>query len=161
MLNNIGTKLYLKWIEYKGFKHGENFNLEKGANIDAAFCSLISCGDNVTLAKDVYIIAHDASMKKALGKTKVSRVVIGNNVFVGAKTVIMPEVTIGDNVVIGSNSTVTKSIPSGGVWDGCPAHFLMSHQDFLKKHMENMRSAETSNESCSSLLKNEKTAYVD
>jgi maltose O-acetyltransferase len=99
MFRNTLTKLYLKRIERKGFKHGKNFNLEKGANIDSAFCSLISCGDNVTLTKDVYILAHDASMKKFLGKTKVGSVQIGSNVFIGAKTVVLPGVSIGDNVI--------------------------------------------------------------
>jgi hypothetical protein len=72
MLSNFLTKIYLKRLEYLGFKHGKNFNLEKGANIDRAFCKLISCGDNVTLTKDVYILGHDASMKKFIGKTKKS-----------------------------------------------------------------------------------------
>lgn len=55
MTHNLPVKLYLKWIERKGFRHGENFDPEKGANIDAAFCEKISCGDNVTLAKEVSI----------------------------------------------------------------------------------------------------------
>ena len=118
MFRNTLTKLYLKRIERKGFKHGKNFNLEKGANIDSAFCSLISCGDNVTLTKDVYILAHDASMKKFLGKTKVGSVQIGSNVFIGAKTVVLPGVSIGDNVIIATNSSVTKSISSNEVWGG-------------------------------------------
>lgn len=136
MFGNIGTKVYLKWIEHKGFKHGENFNLEKGANIDSAFCREISCGNNVTLTKDVYILAHDASMKKLLGKTKVGKVQIGNNVFVGAKTVILPGVSIGDNVVIAANSSVTKSVPSNEVWGGVPARFIMTTPEFVTKHKE-------------------------
>lgn len=118
MFGNVTTKIYLRYIEQKGFKHGKNFNIEKGANIDAGFCGLISCGDNVTLAKDVYIIAHDASMKKFLGKTKVAPVSIGNNVFIGAKTTILPGCKIGDNVVIATNSTVSTDISSGEVWGG-------------------------------------------
>jgi len=134
MFGNTLTKLYLKRIERKGFKHGKNFNIEKGANIDSAFCSLISCGDNVTLTKDVYILAHDASMKKFLGKTKVGSVQIGSNVFIGAKTVVLPGVSIGDNVIIATNSSVTKSISSNEVWGGVPAKFIMTTQDFLHKH---------------------------
>lgn len=136
MFGNIGTKVYLKWIEHKGFKHGKNFNLEKGANIDSAFCDEISCGNNVTLTKDVYILALDASMKKLLGKTKVGKVQIGNNVFVGAKTVILPGVSIGDNVVIAANSSVTKSVPSNEVWGGVPARFIMTTPEFIAKHKE-------------------------
>lgn len=144
MFGNILTKLYLKRIKQKGFKHGHNFNIEKGANVDAAFCHMISCGDNVTLTKDVYILAHDASMKKFLGKTKIAPVCLGNNVFIGAKTVILPGVTIGDNVIIATNSSVTKDVPSNEVWGGNPAKFIMTTDDFLKKHksaMEN-RSAD-------------------
>lgn len=142
MIGNLITKIYLKRIEKKGFVHGTNFDLEKGANIDAPFCNLISCGDNVTLAKDVYILAHDASMKKCLGKTKVGKVSIGDNVFVGAKSVILPGVEIGDKVIVGANSTVTKSIPSGEIWAGTPAKCIGKYDDFVNKHKEQMNAAE-------------------
>ena len=71
MLGNLIMKIYLKRIEQRGFIHGSNFNIERGANIDANFCNLISVGNNVTLAKNVYILAHDASMKKFVGKTNI------------------------------------------------------------------------------------------
>ena len=45
MFGNLLVKFYLKWIERKGFIHGKNFDLEKGANIDAAFCNLIKVGN--------------------------------------------------------------------------------------------------------------------
>lgn len=138
MFGNIGTKLYLKWIEAKGFKHGKNFNIEKGANVDSSFCKYISCGANVTLAKDVYILAHDASMKKIIGKTRYGSVRIGDNVFIGAKSVILPGITIGDNVVIATNSSVNKDVPSGEVWGGVPAHFIMKTEDFIEKHKKNL-----------------------
>ena len=59
-------------------------------------------------------------MKKFLGKTKVAPVSIGNNVFIGAKTTILPGCKIGDNVVIATNSTVSTDISSGEVWGGYP-----------------------------------------
>jgi len=128
------TRCYLWLIERRGFKHGINFDIEKGANIDRAFCKLITCGDNVTLAKDVYVLAHDASMKKFLGRTKVGRVKIGNNVFIGAGAVVLPGVTIGDNVIVAANSCVNRSIPSGEVWGGCPAKKICGIDEFINKH---------------------------
>ena len=133
------TKLYLKNLERKGFCHGDNFNLEKGANIDACFCDLISVGDDVTLAKDVYILAHDASMKKYIGKTKVGGVILGNKVFVGAHSIILPGVSIGNNCIIGAGSCVTKSIPDGEVWGGVPAEFIMKTEKFLKKQKQQIQ----------------------
>ena len=138
MFGNIIVKLYLKRLEKLGFMHGNNFSLEKGANIDRAFCHMISCGDNVTITKGVYIIAHDASMKKFIGKTKTGKVVIGNDVFIGAHSVIHPGVTIGDRVVIATNSSVVCNIPSGEVWGGVPAKFIMKTDSFLEKHKKNI-----------------------
>ena len=76
--------------------------------IDPGHCWLISVGDRVTLAPRVHILAHDASLKETLGYTKIGRVKIGNDVFIGANTTILPGVTIGDKVVIGANSPCFK-----------------------------------------------------
>lgn len=118
---NFIKKIKMFRLRVKGFKYGKNFDMEKGSNIDRAFCNIISCGDNVTLAKDVYIIAHDASMKKTLGKTRVAPVKIGNNVFIGAGTIVLPGNIIGDNVIIGAGSVVTKNIPSDEIWGWKPS----------------------------------------
>lgn len=139
MFWNMTTKIYLLYVTKKGFEHGKNFNMEKGVNIDAQFCKYISCGDNVTLAKDVYILAHDASMRKFVGKTRLGRVVLGNDVFIGARTVILPGVIIGNNVVVAANSCVSKNIPDNQVWGGVPARFIMSIEDFLEKHSMRMQ----------------------
>ena len=45
---------------------------------------------------------------------------IGNNVWLGANTVVLPGVNIGENSVIGAGSVVTKDIPSGVVAVGNP-----------------------------------------
>lgn len=52
------------------------------------------------------------------------KVKIGNNVFVGAHSIICKSVTIGDDVVIAAGSVVTKDIPSGEIWGGVPAKFI-------------------------------------
>ena len=49
---------------------------------------------------------------------------IGNRVWIGAGTIILPGVTIGDDSVIGAGSVVTKNIPSGVVAVGNPCRVL-------------------------------------
>lgn len=51
-------------------------------------------------------------------------VVIGNDVFIGAKSIILKGVTIGNNSVIGAGSVVTKSVPANQIWAGNPAKFI-------------------------------------
>ena len=51
-------------------------------------------------------------------------VTICDNVFIGAKTIILKGVTIGENSIIGAGSVVTKSIPPNEIWAGNPAKFV-------------------------------------
>lgn len=46
---------------------------------------------------------------------------IGNNVWIGGNTIILPGINIEDNSVIGAGSVVTKDIPSNVVAFGNPA----------------------------------------
>jgi len=91
-------------------------------------------GDNVTLAPNVTILAHDASMKNTLNFTKIAKVKIGNNVFIGANSVILPGISIGDNVIIGAGSVVSKSIPSNSVAAGNPCKVIKSFDQFIEEH---------------------------
>lgn len=52
------------------------------------------------------------------------KVKIGNNVWIGARSTILPGVTIGDGAVIGAASVVTKDVPMGAVVGGNPAKIV-------------------------------------
>jgi acetyltransferase-like isoleucine patch superfamily enzyme len=49
---------------------------------------------------------------------------IGDNVWIGMNSCILPGVEIGDNAIIGAGSIVTKNIPSNEIWIGNPARFI-------------------------------------
>ncbi len=53
-----------------------------------------------------------------------SPVVIGNNVWLGSRVIVLKGVTIGDNSLVGAMSTVTKSIPANCVAVGIPSHII-------------------------------------
>ena len=124
-----------------GMKVGKNFGRLNGVILDPSHCWLIEIGDNVTMAPRVHVLCHDASTKTFLNYTKIGRVTIGNNVFVGAETVILPNVTIGSNVIIGANSTVTRDIPDNSVVAGSPARVLCSLHEYLAKEKERMNNS--------------------
>jgi acetyltransferase-like isoleucine patch superfamily enzyme len=61
---------------------------------------------------------HDKS------KINNSPIIIGNDVFVGANSIILKGVKIGDRVIIGAGSVVTKNIPADEIWAGNPAKYI-------------------------------------
>lgn len=124
-----------------GMKVGKNFKRLNGVILDPGHCWLIEIGDNVTMAPRVHILCHDASTKQFLNYTKIGRVTIGNNVFIGAESVVLPGVTIGDNVIIGANSTVTHDIPANSVAVGSPARVISTLDAYLEKEKERMKHA--------------------
>lgn len=123
----------------RGMKVGKEFARLNNVLIDDSHAWLIEIGDNVTLAPRVHILAHDASTQRFLGYTKIGCVKIGNNVFVGAESVILPGVSIGDNVIIGANSTVTHDIPANTVYAGSPAKKLYDLDEYIDKQRELMK----------------------
>lgn len=124
-----------------GMRVGNNFKRLNGVILDPGHCWLIEIGNNVTLAPRVHILCHDASTKTFLGYTKIGRVTIGNNVFIGAESVVLPGVSIGSNVVIGANSTVTHPIPDNSVAVGSPARVICTLTEYLQKERIRMESA--------------------
>ena len=124
-----------------GMKVGKNFGRLNGVILDPSHCWLIEIGDDVTLAPRVHILCHDASTKAFMNFTKVGNVTIGNRVFIGAESVVLPGVTIGDDVVIGANSTVTHDIPTNSVAVGSPARVICTLAEYIQKEKERMKFA--------------------
>ena len=124
-----------------GLTVGKNFKRLHGVILDPGHCWLLEIGNNVTMAPRVHILCHDASTKAFLGYTKIGRVTVGDNVFIGAESVVLPGVKIGSNVIIGANSTVTHDIPDNSVAAGSPARVICSLEDYLQKEQNRMQSA--------------------
>lgn len=108
---------------------GDNVGLSQAALI--SHCSL-KIGNNVKIGGGTAIYTTDfhsldASIRKSNDdmKYRVSLpVVIEDNVFIGAKSIILKGVTIGENSIVGAGSVVTKSIPANEIWAGNPARFI-------------------------------------
>ena len=101
---------------------------------------LISFGDNVHVASGVTFINHDITCmmfnymdKKHNYKLRQGSIVIGNNVFIGAKSTILYDVKIGNNVIIGAGSLVNKNIPDGVIAAGVPCKVIGSFDEYQRK----------------------------
>lgn len=140
LLNFIQGEQDLDKLLKRGLSVGSNFKRMGGVIIDPSHCWHVKIGNNVTLAPRVHIIAHDASTKTFLNYTKVENVVIGDNVFIGAGTIVLPGVRIGNNVIIGAGSVVSRSIPDNVVAIGCPTKVVKSIDEFLAEERQLMNS---------------------
>ena len=141
-LRSVYNRLFrpdpLKDLVGRGLVVGTNFLMMEDVRLDWSHCWHISIGDDVTLAPGVRIIAHDASTKLHLGYTRVGKVQIGDRVFVGAGTVILPGVRIGSDVVIGAASVVSRNIPDGSVACGNPARPISTLDEWLARKRNEM-----------------------
>ncbi|MCQ2533757.1 MAG: acyltransferase [Clostridia bacterium] len=115
-----------------GAQTGDNFN--NYGYIDSIHCNLLSVGNDVTIASGAKLEFHDASTKHILGYSKFGRIKIGNNVFIGANSIVMPNVEIGDNVVIGAGSVVISDIASNSVAAGNPCKVIKTYEAFVEKN---------------------------
>ena len=127
----------------RGMKVGTDFNRQQGCFLDPSHCFLITIGNDVTMSIRVTVMAHDASTKKTLGYTKIGQVHIGDHVFVGANTTILPGVTIGDYAVVGAGSIVTHDVPAKTVVAGAPAKKFCSVDEYVARFQSQMDETNT------------------
>ena len=136
----LGHKGAGVWINAPFFcDYGENISIGDNTfiNTNCIFVddNKITIGSNVLLAPfvQIYTATHPLKASERIignpGKdapyvTTTLPVTIGNSVWIGGGTIIMPGVDIGDNVTIGGGSVVTKNIPSGVLAYGNPCKVI-------------------------------------
>jgi len=126
---DLPTKYYTK----RGMRVGKNFNRQSNTKFDPSHCWLIKIGDDVTVSNQVLFLAHDDSTRTETGYGRVGSITIGNNVFIGAKSIILSGVSIGDNSIIAAGSVVSRDIPSNSIAMGAPAKVSGSYSDFIER----------------------------
>lgn len=107
---------------------GDNVGIS-GSTINAT--KSIKIGNNVLVGSGCIITDTDSHpidwqdrINNLNEKTESSPIVIEDNVFIGARSIILKGVTIGKNSVIGAGSVVTKSIPENCIAGGNPAKVI-------------------------------------
>lgn len=141
MLMRLNREVPTETLVKRGMKVGKNFNRQQGCFIDPTHCFLIEIGEDVTMSIRVTLMAHDASTKKLTGYTKIGRIKVGDHVFIGAGTTVLPGVTIGDGAIIGAGSVVTHDVPAGAVAAGVPARVISTAEQLKQKALADMEKA--------------------
>lgn len=125
-----------------GLYHGTFFDLGRQAHVEIGnFCTLvgvivatngdISIGDYGLLAHEVVIAQHDywapcgayaSAPHRSAGPDH--RVSIGENVWIGARAVLVGNLTIGDNAVVGAAALVAGDVPPNCIFAGNPGRVV-------------------------------------
>lgn len=131
------AELYRK---YYGIKIGDKVRFT-GDTMWGTEPYLIEIGDNVIITQDVVFHTHDGGVgllrDKYPGINIFGKIIIGNNVFIGSKAIILPSVIVGNNVVIAAGCIVSRNIPSNSVVAGIPAKILKSFKEYEEKVLLN------------------------
>lgn len=160
MVNKILDWFKRKIYSCEAYARARGVKIGKGCSIATRMFGsepyLVEIGDNVQITNDVrffthgggWVFRHKDPEFDSFGKIK-----IHDNVYIGNGTMILPGVIIGNNVVIGAGSIVTKSIPDNVVVAGNPARIVCTIDDFFVK-------ANRYNVKTKQMGPNEKRAYL-
>ena len=128
----LPSNLYLKYL---GVKIGKNCRIYVRDFGSEPW--LIKIGNNVTITSGVKILTHDGStwlMNDKKGRRYLFRKIeIGDNVFIGVNSILMPGVKIEKDVIIAAGSIVTKSVPKGSIVAGNPAVIIGNYYNYEEK----------------------------
>ena len=117
------------------FAHLENSIIQVGDN-SILSGTIIHCRNKITIGENclfgpgVVILDNDSHnlsidpITRRTGKIADNPVIIGNNVWIGMRSIIMKGVHIGNNSIIAAGSIVTKNVPDNQLFGGNPASFI-------------------------------------
>jgi maltose O-acetyltransferase len=110
---------------------GANVSINRGTIINAG--GGVEIGSDTLIGPDVLIYSQNHSYEgvelvRMQGYVK-KRVIIGENVWIGARAIILPGVCLGDGAVVAAGAIVTKSVPANAVVAGQPATIIKNIRD--------------------------------
>lgn len=147
---NFGSKRLRAFCGKLILEHcGSNVNIEKGAQfsvavslgdnsgigVNALISSYVTIGNDVMMGPECMIFTSNHGMDRLdipMWKQKHADpkpVVIGNDVWIGARVTILPGVHIGDGSVIGAGSVVTKDVEAYSIVAGNPAKLIRKRNE--------------------------------
>nr|WP_282133256.1 DapH/DapD/GlmU-related protein [Cellulophaga baltica] len=120
-------------IEHKAkFGYGTNIIIgdNSGIGINASIPPDTIIGSNVMMGPDCIIYASNHNFSRVdipmiqQGHSKSKTTIIGDDVWIGGRVIIMPGKKIGNGVIVAAGSIVTKDLEDFGIYGGNPAKLI-------------------------------------
>ncbi|GAA0446482.1 heptaprenylglyceryl phosphate O-acetyltransferase [Lentibacillus halophilus] len=100
---------------------------------DIMFPENIEVGTNSVIGYNTTILAHEY----LINEYRIGRVVIGDDVMIGANTTILPGVTIGDGAIVSSATLINRDVPPGAFVGGNPMHVIYTKEEMEARSENN------------------------
>ncbi len=145
LLGSMGKEVMITppfWCDY-GYNISVGDYFYSNHNLVITDGAKVKFGDNVFIAPNCCFTTAEHAIDPELRKFGIEvakPITVGNNVWIGAGSVILAGVTIGDDSVIGAGSVVTKSIPGGVVAVGVPCKVMREISELDKRRYPTYRS---------------------
>lgn len=141
----VGQRAFRAWCGKLIFKScGKKVNIEKNASfstkvslgdysgigINARIHGTCTIGKNVMMGTDVVVITRNHAFDRTdipmmdQGFEEERPVVIGNDVWIGDRVIILPGVHVGDGAILAAGAVVTKDVPTYAIVGGSPAKII-------------------------------------
>lgn len=135
------SKTFVEYLRRKGVQIGEGtvFFSPSTIVVDDNRPYLVKIGSRCKITAGVTILAHDYSISVLrptfhfITNDSTAQTVIGDNCFLGIRSVIMGGVKLGNNVIVATGAVVTKDVPDNSVVAGVPAKVISTLEDFYKR----------------------------
>ena len=131
---------YNNYLGKKGILVGPHTAVFEPRNtfIDLTRPFMLEIGDFVKITRGCVILVHDYSCSVVRKKNKIilgetRKTIIGNNVFLGMNSIVLPGTEIGNNVIIGAGAVVKGKIPDNVVYAGNPGRIISTLDEYLEK----------------------------
>jgi maltose O-acetyltransferase len=117
------------YIPFWKVEIGDNSGIGCNARLGA-----VVIGNDVMMGPDVVILSRNHNFSdintpmNIQGESGDIPVVIGDNVWIGTRALILPGITIGQGAVIAAGSVVTKNVPPFSIYGGNPAQLIKKRQ---------------------------------
>lgn len=135
LIDKCGVGVTIEPGAYIGAGSGISIGNNSGIGQNAHLQAPLSIGDFVMMGPDVRVQTRSHSFDRCdipmalQGNDALEAVIIGNDVWIGARSMILPGVCIGNGVIVAAGSVVTKNIPDYSVCGGVPAKILRKRND--------------------------------
>lgn len=129
-LNKVGYNVNIERMADFGTGSAISIGNNSGIGIRCRIRGPLIIGNDVMMGPDVVILGsgHNTSRTdipmRLQGCPEPQQTVIGNDVWIGTRTIIMPGVKIGNGVIIGAGAVVTKNVPDYAIVGGVPAKII-------------------------------------